>query len=56
MAKKNNNHSSGNTIRSRCGTCGEFATEGENHTCPKTGKTETHTNPTAPKPDPKDSK
>lgn len=38
--------------RSRCATCGNFATEGENHTCPRTGKTKTHTNPAAPKPDP----
>ncbi len=39
--------------RSRCPWCEEFATEGEPHRCPSTGKTETHTNPAAPKDDKK---
>ena len=39
--------------RSRCTSCTEWVIEGREHTCRVTGKTETHTNPAAPKPDPK---
>ena len=39
--------------RSRCPWCREFVIEGREHTCSSTGKTDTHTNPAAPKDDPK---
>lgn len=49
MAKKDDTYAT----RSRCDACKEFVIEGRDHTCPRTGKTEEHTNPAAPKPDPK---
>lgn len=39
--------------RSRCPHCGDFAIEGQPHTCPSGRRVEKHTNPAAPKPDPK---
>lgn len=35
-------------IRSRCGNCGNWATEGQPHTCPDGTETTKHTNPAAP--------
>lgn len=43
-------------VRSRCPTCREFQTEGEQHTCPTTGKTKTHENPAAPREDKRNGK
>lgn len=52
MSKRDNTY----TTSSRCPICREFAYEGQPHTCSATGKTETHTNPAAPKPDEKGSR
>lgn len=52
MTKKNDTYAT----RSRCPLCREFVIEGRDHTCSRTGKTEKHENPAAPKSDPKDSK
>lgn len=45
MTKKNNTYAT----RSRCPICREFAIEGQDHTCPSTGRTAVHENPAAPK-------
>jgi hypothetical protein len=37
-------------VRSRCGKCGDWQTEGAEHTCPTTGETTTHVNPACPPP------
>lgn len=42
--------------RSRCPLCRVFAIEGEPHSCTVADKSVIHTNPAAPKPEPKDGK
>lgn len=42
--------------RSRCPSCKEFVIEGREHTCPRTGVTKQHENPSAPKPKPEERK